>query len=106
MSMNTLCNARVPNHNPKSPISHFILMTVREYNDYDGGTYIDEIKSITDFIDNAYKAIDDPFYRIYGEKKENSVSPSLIFIAEFFDIKKAKDFLYNITGEYPIVISY
>ena len=104
--MNTLCNARVPNHNPKSPISHFILMTVREYNDYDGGTYIDEIKSITDFIDNAYKAIDDPFYRIYGEKKEDSVSPSLIFIAEFFDIKKAKDFLYNITGEYPIVISY
>lgn len=104
--MNTLCNARVPNHNPKSPISHFILMTVREYNDYDGGTYIDEIKSVTDFMDNAYKAIDDPFYRIYGEKKEDSVSPSLIFIAEFFDIKKAKDFLYNITGEYPIVISY
>ena len=41
--MNTLCNARVPNHNTKSPIGHFILMTVREYNDYDGGTYIDAI---------------------------------------------------------------
>jgi hypothetical protein len=104
--MNTLCSARVPNHNPKSPISHFILMTLREYNDYDGGTYIDEIKSINDFVDNSYKAIDDPFYRIYGEKRENNPSPSLVFIAEFFDLKKAKDFLYNITGEYPIVISY
>ena len=68
--MNTLCTARVPNHNPKSPISHFILMTLREYNDYDGGTYIDEIKSINDFVDNSYKAIDDPFYRIYGEKEK------------------------------------
>jgi len=102
--MNTLCNARVPNHNTKSPISHFILMTVREYNDYGGGTYIDEIRNATDFLENSYKAIDDPFYRIYGEKRESN--SSLVFIAEFFDLKKAKDFLYNITGEYPIVISY
>ena len=83
--MNTLCNARVPNHNTKSPISHFILMTVREYNDYDGGTYIDEIRNATDFLENSYKAIDEPFYRIYGEKRENNAS--LVFIAEFFDLK-------------------
>ena len=102
--MNTLCSARVPNHNPKSPISHFILMTVREYNDYDGGTYIDEIRNVADFLENSYKAIDDPFYRIYGEKRNDDLRPPLIFIAEFFDINKAKEFLYNITGEYLSLI--
>jgi hypothetical protein len=104
--MNTLCNARVPNHNPKSPISHFILMTVREYNDYDGGTYIDEIRNISDYLDNSYKAIDDPFYRIYGEKRTDDMKCNLILLAEFFHIEQAKEFLFNISGEYPIVISY
>jgi hypothetical protein len=104
--MNTLCNARVPNHNQKSPISHFILMTVREYNDDNGGTYIDEIRSVNDYLNNSYKAIDEPFYRIYGEKKNNDMKYDLVLLVEFFHINHAKDFLYNITGEYPAVISY
>jgi hypothetical protein len=104
--MNTLCNARIPNHNHKSPISHFILITVREYHDNDGGTYIDEIRSVSDYLYNADKAIDQPFYRIYGEKKIDDMRCNLVLIAEFFHINQAKDFLYNITGEYPTIISY
>jgi hypothetical protein len=104
--MNTLCSARVVNHNSKSPISHYILITVREYNDYQGGTYIDEIKSADDFVNNDITAIDDPFYRIYGEKRTEKPGMELVYIAEFFNIKQAKEFLYNISGEYPIVVSY
>lgn len=103
---NTLCNARVPNHNTKSPISHFTLLTVREYKDYDGGTYIDEIRSSADLLDNEHRAIDEPFYRIYGEKKTESYKNQLIFIAEFFHLNQAIDFMYNISGEHPTVISY
>jgi hypothetical protein len=104
--MNTLCNARVPNHNHKSPLSHFILMTVREYSDDDGGTYIDEIRNVSDFLHSSYKAIDDPFYRIYGEKKIDDMKSNLVLLGEFYNIEQAKQFLYNISGEYPTVISY
>jgi hypothetical protein len=104
--MNTLCSARIVNHNSKSPISHYILITVREYNDYQGGTYIDEIKSADDFVNNDITAIDDPFYRIYGEKRTEKPGMELVYIAEFFNIKHAKEFLYLISGEYPTVISY
>jgi hypothetical protein len=100
-TMNRLCNSRVFNHNSKSPISHYILLSVRDYNDYQGGTYIDEVKSIDDLIDNESIAVDDIFYRIYGEK-----GTELVYIAEFFDLKKAKEFLFNISGEYPVIISY
>lgn len=103
---NTLCNARVVNPNKKSLISHFILMTVREYMDYDGGTYIDEIKNSTDLLYNEHKAIDEPFYRIYGEKKEKDDKINLIFITEFFHINHAINFLYDITGEHPTIVSY
>lgn len=104
MTMNTLCNARVPNHNSKSPLSHFILMTVREYNDDNGGTYIDEIRSVSDYLHYSYKAIDDPFYRIYGEKRRDNVECDLVLLGEFFHIDQAREFIYNISGEYPVLI--
>lgn len=94
------------NHNSKSPISHFVLMTVREYHDEAGGTYIDEIRNATELLYNAHKAIDDPFYRIYGEKRNDDMKCNLVLLAEFFHINQAREFLFYITGEYPTIISY
>ena len=103
---NTLCNGRLKNNNPKSPIEYFILVTVREYNDYDGGTYIDEIKTATDYFSNHDKAIDEPFYQIYGERYQHDTNYNPIFLGEFYSLDKAKEFLFNITGEIPQIISY
>ena len=103
---NSLCNGRIKNNNSKSPIAYFVLVTVREYSDYDGGTYIDEVRTATQYLSDNPKAIDEPFYQIYGERYIDDKRSNTIFLAEFYSLDKAKEFLYNLTGEIPEIISY
>ena len=98
---NRLCKAMVKNNNPKSRIVEFELVTVREYNDYNGGTYIEEIKTANDFLNNEENAYDEPYYHIYGRCEGRS-----IFLGEFFDIDKALGLLLDLTGEHPQLVSY
>lgn len=101
---NRLCRASVPFNCTKSLFSFFELVTVREYNDYNGGTYIDEINTAAEYLDptNAY---DEPFYRIYGIYK-NSIPRKSKVIGDFFDINDARNFLHDLTGENIDIISY
>lgn len=101
---NRLCRCLALNHNQKSLFSEFELVTIREYNDYNGGTYIDEVNTAAEFLD-ASNAYDEPFYRIYGIYK-NQIPKSRRFIADFFDIKEAASFLSDLTGEDVSIISY
>jgi hypothetical protein len=96
----------VKNNNPKSPIQYFELVTVREFNDYEGGTIIEEIKSAEQFLDTEEEAIDEPFYQIYGKRYIDDKIYGLIFLGEFYSLDKAKTFLFNLTGEIPDIISY
>lgn len=101
---NRLCRAVVPFNCTKSLFSSFELVTMREYNDYDGGTYIDEINTAAEYLD-AHNAVDEPFYRIYGIYK-NFIPVKMKFIADFYDINEARQFLYDLTGENIDIISY
>lgn len=101
---NRLCRAVVSFNCAKSLFSSFELVTVREYNDYNGGTYLDEINTAAEYLDSA-NAYDDPFYRIYGIYK-NSMPRKEKFIADFFDINEARNFLHDLTGENIDIISY
>lgn len=93
---NRLCRILVPLNN-KSLFSELELVTIREYNDLDGGTYIDEVKTASEFLDSS-NAYDKPYYRLYGVYK--NTSPKLYrFIADFFDLKEAISFLHDLTGE-------
>lgn len=103
---NTLCNGMVKNNNPQSPIEYFELVTVREFSDYGGGTFIDQITSAEQFLDTEDEALDEPFYQIYGIRYKNDPKLDTIFLGEFYCLDKAKEFLYNITGEMPQIISY
>jgi len=103
---NTLCNGLVKNNNPKSPIQYFELVTVREYDDYENGTIIEQVKSAEQFLTDSWGAVDEPFYRIYGKRYIDDVISGPIFLGEFYDIKEAKQFLYYLTGEIPQIISY
>ena len=104
---NSLCNGRVKNNNPKSPIEYFLLVTVREYDDYEGGTYIEEIRTAAEFLEKEKDSYDDPFYQIYGSVPiDMDGLPGTVFLGEFYSIDKAKNFLYNLTGEIPHIISY
>lgn len=104
MMSNRLCRALANINNPKSPFSHLELVTVREYINTNGGTYIDQINTAADFLDNS-NAYDDPFYRIYGIYKE-AIPKSRRFLSDFFDLKEAISFLYDLTGEDIKIISY
>lgn len=103
---NTLCNGRVKNNNPKSPIEYFRLITVREFSDYEGGTIIDAITSAEQFLDTEDEALDEPYYQIYGQRYSHDSEYKAIFLGEFYTLDKAKEFLYNLTGEVPHIISY
>lgn len=103
---NTLCNGLVKNNNPKSPIQYFELVTVREFSDYEGGSIIEQINSAEHFLDTEEEALDEPFYQIYGKRYTDDVRSQTIFLAEFYSLDKAKEFLYNLTGETPQIISY
>jgi hypothetical protein len=107
ISSNRLCSASLKNNNPLSPIESFSLVTVREYNDYEGGTYIDEVRTSAEFLEKDRDAYDDPFYQIYGSRRiDVDGRPGTVFLGEFHDIDKALNFLYYITGEHAQVISY
>lgn len=104
---NRLCKAKVKNHNPKSKFKEFELVTVREYNDYNGGTYIEEVRTAAEFLEKDGNAYDEPFYHIYGVcHSYDSNYTKLKFISEFYDIDKALNFLLDLTGEEPVLISY
>lgn len=104
---NRLCKAKVKNHNPKSKFKEFELVTVREYNDYNGGTYIEEVRTAAEFLEKDGNAYDEPFYHIYGVcQSYDSNYQKLKFIAEFYDIDKALNFLLDLTGEEPVLITY
>ncbi|NDC31759.1 MAG: hypothetical protein EBZ58_12690 [Bacteroidetes bacterium] len=103
---NTLCNGLIKNNNPKSPIAYFELVTVREYDDYENGIIIEQVKNAEQFLSDDWGVLDEPFYQIYGKRYIDDVRTGSIFLGEFYSIEKAKEFLYNLTGEVPEIISY
>jgi len=103
---NRLCMASIKNHNPKSPIDTFVLVTVREFNDDEGGTYIDQINTAAEFLSTDRDAYDEPFYQVYGKRYMDDIISGPMFLGEFYDLDKALNFLYYLTGEEAQVISY
>ena len=104
---NRLCKARVKNNNPKSRLCEFELVTVREYNDYNGGTYIEQVNTAAEFLEKDNNAVDEPFYHIYATYCNNTYHlKKTRFIAEFFDLDQALNLLLDLSGEEPLLISY
>lgn len=94
---NKLCNAYVPFGHPESKISGLELITVREFNDYEGGTIIQEVRTAEDFLDTDEFGLDEPFYRIYAIYKPH-YSKSRRAIGDFYYISEAIIFLEELTG--------
>lgn len=103
---NRLCKARVKNYNPKSRFIEFELATVREYNDYNGGTYIEQVNTAAEFLEKDNNAYDEPFYHVYGIYYSYDKYPRTKFIAEFYDLDQALNLLKDLSGEEPILMLY
>lgn len=92
-----LINSYTPNTNHRSPIEGFEIITCRELSDYEGGTIIEQVKTVEEYLNADEQALDDPFYRVFAVyKKETCRSEKAL--ADFYDIKQAVSFIEDLTG--------
>lgn len=99
-----LVNSYTLNTNEKSPIAGFEIITCREFNDYEGGTIIQEVKTAEDFLDTDEFGLDEPFYRVFAVYKKDS-HRSRKAIGDFYNIKEAMNFISDLTGQEVTIYS-
>ena len=83
--------------NNNSHILHYHIVTVRNINDYNGGTVLDEINSLEEFFNIDGIGVDDPFYVVSGTFKMN-ISRGPVKIFETPDLKVAVFVVESLTG--------
>lgn len=82
--------------NPRSHFSHYIIETVHDLMDYEGGTIPETIKRMEDYY-IFDERIDEPYYVIYGSLKSD-FKQSTKFIAAFEELKRAIQLVQHFTG--------
>lgn len=92
-----LVNSYTPNTNSKSPIVGFWITTCREISDYEGGTIIETVKTVEEYLDADELAVGDVFYRVIAcyDKAYHSTKRA---IGDFYSIKDAMNFVYELSG--------
>ena len=93
-----LVNAYMPNTSNSSLFSGFEIITCREFNDYQGGTIIQEVKTAEDFLDTDEFSLDEPFYRVFGIYKRDTPKTRRA-LGDFYNVKDAMSLIYDLTGK-------
>ncbi len=102
---NRLCNAFTLNTNNQSVIKAFEITTCREFNDYQGGTIIEQLKTAEDFLSRDEEAIEEPFYRVFAVYKEDYFRTRKA-IGDFYNVEEAMLFVEELTGNPVHIYSY
>ena len=100
-----LINSYTPNTNQHSPIEGFEIITCRELPDYEGGTILEQVKTVEEFLNTDEESIDSPFYRIFAIYKKH-INKSKKHMGDFYDIKQAISFISDLTGTEVHIYSY
>lgn len=74
--------------NKNSSILHYNIYTVRDINDYNGGTLIEEIYTLEEYFNTDELGVGEPYYAIYGSFKFD-IPKSPVKIFETDDLKSA-----------------
>lgn len=77
----------------KTSNGYVFILTMVEYKDTMGGIYADEVKSLSDLINNESSIASDVFYRIY-ETCNNRTS----YVKECWDLEEAKTFFNGLVN--------
>lgn len=88
------------NGNPRSSVNYYIIETVREISDYEGGTIIETINNMEDFYFDEQR-IGNPFYAIYAILKEGSAKASIL-ISTKYSLDDAIYLVQSLSGNYMI----
>ncbi len=102
---NRLCNAYIPNTNPKSAYAGFRINTCLELSDPHGGTFIESVENGEEFLDLLPESLDDPLYRVVAIYNEGYHRASRI-ISEFYNVEDAMVFIAELTGSKVDIYSY
>ncbi len=93
-----LVNAYMPNPCSKSLFTGFEIITVREFNEHNGGTIIQEVRTAEDFLDTDEFGLDDPFYRVFGIYHREHYK-SRRALGDFYNVKDAMSLITDLTGK-------
>ena len=92
-----LVNAYMQNPCNASAFSGFEIVTLREFNDYQGGTILQEVRTAEDFLDTDEWALDEPFYRVFGVYKKE-LNKSRRALGDFYNVRDAMSLITDLTG--------
>ena len=84
--------------NNSSNFSFYIIETVRNISDYNGGIIVETVNKIEDFYFDDNR-IGEPFYAVFGTFKDN-LNRSSMLIGTFENLSQAIDIIENITGNH------
>lgn len=82
--------------NIRSHFRHYIIETVHDLNDYNGGSFIERVSNIEDYYFNDER-IGEPYYLVYGSLKIDFKESSK-FIASFEYLHQAISLVEHLTG--------
>lgn len=83
--------------NKNSLILHYVIYTLRDITDYNGGTIPEEINTLEEYFNFDGLSKSDPYYAIYGTFKLK-VARGPIKIFETEDLKSAIFIVEQLTG--------
>jgi hypothetical protein len=83
--------------NGNSHILHYIIETIRDLSDYEGGVIPEEVKSLEEYFNIDGEGVNEPYYAIYGTFKHD-IPRGRIKIFETPDLKVAIFIVEQLTG--------
>jgi hypothetical protein len=83
--------------NKRSNIVHYLISTIRDLPDYEGGVIPEEVKSLEEYFNIDQEAVDDPYYAVYATFRID-IPRGKLKIFETPDLKVAIFIVEQITG--------
>jgi hypothetical protein len=83
--------------NPRSHILHYLICTIRDLSDYEGGTIPEEVKNLEEYFNLDEEAIGDPYYAVYATFRLN-IPKGPIKIFEGDDLRTAIFIVEKLSG--------
>jgi hypothetical protein len=83
--------------NKRSNIVHYLISTIRDLPDYEGGVIPEEVKSLEEYFNLDARAVDDPYYVVFATFRIDTLRGK-IKIFETPDLKGAIFIVEQITG--------
>lgn len=84
--------------NNRSSFRYYIIETIRNISDYEGGSILETVNKLEDFYFDDDR-IGEPFYAVFGSFKTGFPKSSML-VGTFENLSQAIDLVESLTGNY------